>query len=129
MIRVYRLNCGSSGAEDAALTETIRTSRYLEWAETPEEADVFVMTGPARHDLRIALLRVWRDHIANRAPLVALGRASIDGQPFGRGGISEITEVEAIAKVDGIAPAPEVIETALRQAVQMWERRDQEVRS
>ena len=93
MITIYHINAGSSGAEERALGEAVAANRNLGWAATPEQADVFVVTGPVPPGVRPALLSVWRDFIAGRAPLIALGRASIDGHPFGKGGLAELAEV------------------------------------
>ena len=122
MIRVYRLNCGSTGAEDIALAETVRISKVLTWAVSPHEADVFVLTGPITRLTRPALLRIWQDLIVGRRPLVALGRSSIDGHPFGRGGIAELPDVVSSAKLDGSAPALSAIQSALIDAVRNYRR-------
>lgn len=118
MIAVYHLNAGSSGAEEQVLAETVATTRELMWAYTPAQADVFVVTGPIPQGIRPALLAVWRTYIAGRAPLIALGRASIDGYPFGRGGVTEIPEVQVAVKIDGDPPTVAAIQSGITQAMQ-----------
>jgi Ni,Fe-hydrogenase III small subunit len=120
MIRVYRLNCGSSGAADAALAEALRLSRRLCWAEVPEQADVFALTGPITVGVKPAVLRVWRDHVAGRAPLVVLGRDAVEGLPTGPGGISDVPELVVAAQVAGVAPAPAEIREVLEQVARTW---------
>ena len=118
MIAIYHLNAGSSGAEERVLAETIAATRSLAWAETPAQADVFIVTGPIPPPIRPALLSVWRDYIAGRAPLIALGRASIDGYPFGRGGVTEIPEIQIAAKIDGDPPTVSAIQAGITHALQ-----------
>jgi Ni,Fe-hydrogenase III small subunit len=118
MIAVYHLNAGSTGAEERALREAIAQSRELDWAATPAQADVFIVTGPIPQGVRPALLAVWRDYINERAPLIALGRASIDGYPFGRGGVTEIPELRVSAKIDGDPPTIAAIQSGIVQAMQ-----------
>ena len=119
MIAVFHIQGGSSGLEEHVLRDAIATSRTLTWAVTPAHADVFVLTGPVPIGLRPALLKLWREYIAERAPLVALGRASIDGYPFGRGGISEIPELQVSVKIDGDPPTATAVQAGLTQAFQV----------
>lgn len=118
MIAVYHLNAGSSGAEERSLDEAIRSARELIWAATPSHADVFIITGPIPLGIRPAVMAVWRDYIAERAPLIALGRASIDAHPFGRGGITELPELHVAVKIDGDPPTASAIVTGIKQAFQ-----------
>lgn len=118
MITIYHINAGSSGAEERALSEALAASRNLGLAATPEQADVFVVSGPIPPGVRPALLSIWRDFIAGRAPLVALGRASIDGHPFGKGGLAELAEIQVAAKIDGDPPTAAAIQAGITQALQ-----------
>ncbi len=118
MIAIYHLNAGSSGAEARALAEAIETTPELTWADSPAQADVFVVSGAIPLAMRPAFLAVWRDFIAERASLLALGRAAIDGYPFGRGGIGELTEIQVAAKIDGDPPLIAAIQAGITQAMQ-----------
>lgn len=118
MIAVFHLNAGSSATDERALEDAIATSRNLVWAESPAHADVFVITGPIPQGIRPAVALMWRDWIAGRAPLVAVGRASIDGHPFGRGGITEMPEIQVAAKIDGDPPIASAIQAGIQQALQ-----------
>ena len=117
VIAVYHLNAGSTGIEVRILADAIRSARNLTWAATPAHADIFVLTGPIPMLLRPALLNVWRDFIADRAPLIALGRASIDGHPFGRGGLAELPDIQVAAKIDGDPPTVAAIQAGIVQAL------------
>ncbi len=119
MIAVFHLNAGSSGVEERMLREAVAGSRALTWAATPAHADVFVLTGPITAGIRPALLTLWRDYIAERAPLVALGRTSIDGHPFGRSGVTDIPELHVAVKIDGDPPTITAIQAGITQAFQV----------
>ena len=118
MIAVYHLNAGSSGAEERVLAETIASTRELTWAASPAQADIFVLSGAIPLGMRPALLTVWRDWIMGRVPLVALGRASVDGYSFGRGGVTEMAEIVVSAKIDGDPPTVAAIQSGITQAMQ-----------
>lgn len=118
MIAIYHLNAGSSGAEERVLAEAIAATRELTWAATPAQADVFVLSGPIPPGIRPALLKIWRDFIVGRAPLIALGRASVDGYPFGRGGIAELADIQVAAKIDGDPPTVSAVQSGITQALQ-----------
>jgi Ni,Fe-hydrogenase III small subunit len=116
MIKVYRINTGSSGGCDVEIEATVAASADLAWADSPAGADVLLLTGPLTSACRPAFLAIWRE-LEGRVPLLAVGRCAIDGHPFGRGGVAELPEISA-RKLDGCPPTPKAIAEAIRSAAQ-----------
>lgn len=121
MIRIYRINTGSCGGCDEEIQAVIATSADMEWAHTPHDADLLVLTGPITQRSKPPLQRILRE--AAHTPLIVIGRCAIDGHPFGKGGVREIGEIEEVGaiavqhEVDGCPPDPEMIATAIREQV------------
>lgn len=115
MIKIYRVNTGSCGGCDVELEAAVASSRDLAWAETPGSADVVALCGPLTASSRPAFLALWKE-LAGRVPLLALGRCAIDGHPFGRGGVAEVTELRA-RTLDGCPALPGAIADSIRKAV------------
>jgi Ni,Fe-hydrogenase III small subunit len=122
MIKVYRINTGSCGGSDVEIEAAVSASGDIEWAESPYNADVLLLTGPLTSASRPAFLALWHE-LAGQVELLAVGRCAIDGHPFGRGGVAELPELSA-RKLDGCPPAPRAIVEAIRAAVKS----DQETR-
>lgn len=116
MIKVFRLNTGSCGGCDQEITALIATTADLSWANSPEEADVLLLTGPQTNGCRPVFQALWHE-LGGRVPLVAVGRCSIDGHPFGPGGLAENPAISARVKLDGCPPDPQAISAAIRQAL------------
>jgi energy-converting hydrogenase B subunit M len=115
MIRVYRVNTGSCGACDIEICSAIRANtaaKNIDWATTPQDADVLLLTGPITHGSRAPFLKLLQD--VGDIPLLAIGRCSIDGYPFGRGGIQAFEHVRARVHLDGCPPTPEAILEAIQ---------------
>ncbi len=113
MKRVYRLNSGSCGACDIEIQEVVLNTPGLEWAYSPQDADVLLLTGPIAPGIRAALLNLLRE--AGEKPLLAIGRCSIDGHPFGKGGVQQEEDltVQLNHRLDGCPPTPEAIKEVL----------------
>lgn len=116
MIKLFRMNTGSSGACDAEIEAAVFLNSDFAWAADPFEADVLLLTGPLTPTSKPAFLSVWNE-LAGTTPLLAIGRSAIDGHPYGRGGLAEIPSIIANAKLDGDPPTPEAIATAVRAAI------------
>jgi Ni,Fe-hydrogenase III small subunit len=116
MIKVYRINTGSCGGCDLEIESTVAHNADLEWADTPADADVLLLTGPLTLGSRPAFMAIWNEHGA-RIPLLAVGRCAIDGRPFGHGGLAAAPEIRARLMLDGCPPAPKAIVEAIRQVV------------
>jgi len=116
MIKVYRINTGSCGGCDLEISKAVAMSKDLRIADSPEEADVLLLTGPITPGSRPAFLALWRE-LGGRIPLVAVGRCAIDGHPFGAGGLAEQPTISARLKLDGCPPDPQAITTAIVQAL------------
>ena len=114
MINVYRINTGSCGGCDVEIEAAVAGSPALAWAETPDTADVLLLTGPLTSGSRAAFLELWKE-LAGHLPLLAIGRCAIDGHPFGRGGVAELPEIHA-QTLDGCPPTPAAIAEAVRRA-------------
>lgn len=116
MIKLFRINTGSSGACDAEIESAVFLNRDFAWAADPFEADLLLLTGPLTVASKPAFLAVWKG-LSGVTPLLAVGRSAIDGHPYGRGGLAENPTIAATAKLDGDPPTPEAIATAIRAAV------------
>jgi Ni,Fe-hydrogenase III small subunit len=113
MIRLYRVNTGSCGGCDREIAAAvIADTNTLTWVESPQDADVLLLTGPITPGSKAALLRLLRD--VGDMPLLAIGRCAIDGHPFGKGGVQETAEVTARAHLEGCPPSPETITDIIR---------------
>ena len=115
MIKVYRVNTGSCGGCDVEIEAAVASGAGLAWAETPENADVLVLTGPLTSSSRPIFLALWSE-LRGRMPLLAIGRCAIDGYPFGHSGIVDLPELAA-QTLDGCPPVPSAIVEAIKQAV------------
>jgi len=117
MIKVYRINSGSCGGCDAEIVAAVAQSNDLIWTDSPATADALLLTGPLTSGCRPAFMAIWRE-VGGQVPLLAIGRCAIDGHPFGRGGLAEMSEVTARLKLDGCPPEPRAIAEAIARAVQ-----------
>lgn len=115
MIKLYRINTGSCGGCDIEISIAVATDAELTWAASPYEADALLLTGPITLGSRADFVRLLRD--LEDIPLLAIGRCSIDGQPFGRGGVQEFRDLVVRLQLDGCPPAPEMIANAIREAL------------
>ena len=115
MIKVYRINTGSCGGCDVEIEAAIDGSRDLAWADSPYNADALVLTGPLTANSRPVFLALWNE-LGGRVPLLAVGRCAIDGHPFGRGGVAELSQVAA-RTLEGCPPTPGAIVEAIKQLV------------
>ncbi len=117
MIRLYRINTGSCGGCDreiaAAVMSDTNATNTLTWVESPQDADLLLLTGPITPGSKAALLRLLRD--VGDMPLLAIGRCAIDGHPFGKGGVQETADVTARAQLEGCPPTVETITDIIRQ--------------
>lgn len=116
MIRVFRFNTGSCGGCDVEIMAAVAQCDDIDWAASPHDADLLLLTGPLTTGSRGAFLAFWRE-LEGRVPLLAIGRCAIDGHPFGRGGLAECRDVETQLKLDGCPPDPRAIADAIRKAV------------
>lgn len=112
MIYLYRLNTGSCGGCDIEIEAAVAADDGLQWAATPFEADMLILTGPITHSCKAPLLRVLRE--VGDIPLLVVGRCAIDGHPFGKGGAQEMPDLPPYQKLEGCPPTPEAIANALR---------------
>lgn len=118
-IRVFHLCAGDCGACAAEVWAAVEGSSELDWAPTPQSADVIALTGSIPPASRNSLLAIYTSLVKDRLPLVAVGRCAIDGHPFGKGGIAALPEIAARRKVDGCPPLVEgVVEALLESARQ-----------
>ncbi|HJZ47361.1 MAG TPA: NADH:ubiquinone oxidoreductase [Roseiflexaceae bacterium] len=115
MIKVYRINTGSCGGCDVEIEAAVAHSRELSWADSPHTADALLLTGPLTTSSRPAFLALWSE-LGGRIPLLAVGRCAIDGHPFGRGGVAELSQVKA-RLLEGCPPAPGAIVEAIKRLV------------
>jgi Ni,Fe-hydrogenase III small subunit len=116
MIKIYRINTGSCGGCDVEIESAVAGNADLAWADTPDNADALLLTGPLTSASRPAFLALWGE-LGGRVPLLAIGRCAIDGHPFGRGGLVELPELAVRLKLDGCPPEPRTIADAIRRAV------------
>jgi Ni,Fe-hydrogenase III small subunit len=116
-VRVFHLCAGDCGACAAEVWAAVEGSPDLDWAATPQSADVVALTGSIPAASRTALLSIYTSQIKGRLPLVVVGRCAIDGHPFGKGGIAALPEIEARRKVDGCPPLVDGVVEALVQSV------------
>ena len=111
MIKVFRINTGSCGGCDAEIEAAVAGAAGLAWAESPERADVLLLTGPLTLLARPAFQTLW-ERLGGHVPLLAVGRCAIDGHPFGRGGVAELPGLTA-RTLDGCPPTPDAIADAI----------------
>jgi Ni,Fe-hydrogenase III small subunit len=116
MIKVFCINTGSCGGCDLEIGSAVAAQADLAWADSPNDADVLLLTGPLTVGSRAAFMTIWQE-LGQRIPLLAIGRCAIDGRPFGRGGLADSPEVEARLTLDGCPPEPKAIAEAIRKAV------------
>jgi Ni,Fe-hydrogenase III small subunit len=114
MVRVYRINTGSCGACDVIINEAVAAHAKLTWADSPQNADALLLTGPITPSSKAALVNLLRD--IGTIPIFAIGRCAIDGHPFGKGGIQATEEivVQIHHRLDECPPAPETIAQLLK---------------
>ncbi len=115
IIRIYRVNTGSCGGCDVEIAAAVERSAELAWADTPDSADLLLVTGPILGSGRAAFQSLC-DALGGRVPLLAVGRCAIDGHPFGRGGLAELAGLRAHT-LDGCAPTPDAIADGARRAL------------
>lgn len=108
---VYRLNTGSCGGCDSEIEAAIATDANLDYASTPLEADLLLLTGPVTHSSKAALQRILRE--AGEKPLLVVGRCAIDGYPFGKGGVEELEGIAMQQRLNGCPPDPKTIRDAV----------------
>lgn len=113
MLKLFRVNTGSCGGCDVEIVAAVERAADLAWADEPFDADALLLTGPVTAGARSAFLALLNE-LQGRVPLLAIGRCAIDGHPFGRGGLVELPEVVAVAKLDGCPPEPKAIADAIR---------------
>lgn len=116
MIKLFRINTGSSGGCDAEIASAVFSNHDFAWAASPFEADALLLTGPLTSASKPAFLAIWNE-LAGTVPLLAVGRSAIDGHPYGRGGLAENPTISASAKLDGDPPTPDAIANAIREVV------------
>ena len=85
MIKLFRMNTGSCGACDQIIDLSIHADRMLVWAETLQDADVLMLTGPITSAIRPLFLEMLEQ--AGDKPLVAIGQCAINGRPYAQGGL------------------------------------------
>lgn len=115
MIKLYKINTGSCGGCDVEIAITIAMDPELTWVDSPYEADALLLTGPVTVGCRVAVLNLLRE--ISTLPVVAIGRCSIDGHPFGKGGVRELKNLAVRLQLDGCPPASEAIAAAVREAL------------
>lgn len=118
MIKIFRMNTGSCGACDQIIDLSIHADRVLVWAETLQDADVLVLTGPVTALIRPLFLEMLEQ--AGDKPLLAIGQCAIDGRPYAQGGLAALPELEARARVfrvEGCPVTPEKVAEGVRQAL------------
>jgi Ni,Fe-hydrogenase III small subunit len=115
MIKLYRVNTGSCGGCDQEIGVAVAEAHDLTWSASPHEADALLLTGPITLGSRAAFVRFLRD--VGPQPLLAIGRCAIDGHPFGRGGVQELSNITVQLKLDGCPPEPAEIAAAIRAAL------------
>lgn len=114
-IRVYRINTGSCRGCDREIGTVVADEADLVWADTPQDADVLLLTGPITHGSKAALLKLLQD--VSHTPVLAIGRCAMDGHPFGKGGVAEFEEmmVQLRMRLDGCPPLPEAMVETIRK--------------
>lgn len=122
MIRIYRVNTGSCGGCDAEIAAAVFSDAGLAWADSPFDADALLLTGPVTAACRDVLLRLLRE--VGAVPVLAIGRCAIDGHPFGKGGVQEVSQITVRLKLEGCPPAPKEIAAAVRKALSAQESGD-----
>jgi Ni,Fe-hydrogenase III small subunit len=121
MIHVYCLNTGSCGGCDREIAMAVRHDAGLQWAESPQTAEVLLLTGPITSPCKAPLLQLLRE--VGPRPLLVVGRCAIDGAPFGKGGVREWKAQEGDGdlagqpRLDGCPTTPEAIAEAIRARV------------
>jgi Ni,Fe-hydrogenase III small subunit len=113
VIQVYRFNTGSCGGCDLEVIAALAAAADIDWAATPHEADVLLLTGPLTTDTKKAFMALLQE-LDHRAPIIAVGRCAIDGHPFGRGGVAVIPNLTVHLSLDGCPPTPVQIVEAIR---------------
>ncbi len=113
VIRVYRFNTGSCGGCDLEITAAIAAAADIDWATTPCEADVLLLTGPLTPGTRTAFMALLQE-LGHRALICAIGRCAIDGYPFGRGGVAVVPNLKVDVALNGCPPTPAQIIEAIR---------------
>ena len=108
-VRVWHLDTGGCGACAAEVWAAVESSRELQWAPGPDQADVVALTGSITPATRDAVLDLYHTFIAGRVPVVAVGRCAIDGYPFGAGGLVALGEIAVQARVESCPPLPPII--------------------
>ena len=108
-VRVWHLDIGGCGACAAEVWAAVESSRELQWAPGPDQADVVALTGPITPAARDAVLDLYHTFIAGRVPVVAVGRCAIDGYPYGNGGLVAGGEIAVQARVEACPPLPLII--------------------
>ncbi len=118
MIKLFRMNTGSCGACDQIIDLSIHADRMLVWAETLQDADVLMLTGPITSAIRPLFLEMLEQ--AGDKPLVAIGQCAINGRPYAQGGLAALSELETrarVSRVDGCPVTPEKVAEGVRLAL------------
>lgn len=118
MIKLFRLNTGSCGACDQIIDLSIHGDRMLVWAETLQDADVLLITGPITSTIRPLFLEMLKQ--AGDKPLLAVGQCAMDGRPYAQAGVKALPELEThprLSYVEGCPVTPERVAEAVRHAL------------
>lgn len=119
-VRVFHVCAGDCGACAAEVWAAVEGSPELEWAATPQTADVFALTGSVPAASRNAVLTVYNAFVQHAGepiqPIVVVGRCAIDGYPYGKGGVAALPMIAVRRKVDGCPPLTDVVVEALIEA-------------
>lgn len=113
MIKLFRINTGSCGACDAELIATVARTADLAWAADPYDADVLIVTGVFTAKAKPAFQALLSE-LNGQVPVLAVGRCTIDGYPYGRGGLADNPDVVVAAKVSGCPPPSQELIDAIR---------------
>lgn len=125
MIKLFRINTGSCGACDQIIDLSVHADRALAWAETIQDADVLLLTGPITSAVRPLFMDMLQQ--AGNKPLVAVGQCAIDGRPYGPCGVTAQPGLEdhlRLSMVEGCPVTPERVAEVIRQALTGTARRN-----
>lgn len=114
-VRVFHANSGSCGGCDNEIGLALYRQPRIEMVLTPTDADVWLITGIVNSFVRNYLTQALMS-TSHRPYVIATGLCAVNGQPFGKGGLTEAPEIPVNLRLLGCPARSEDIIGAIYNA-------------
>lgn len=114
-IRVFHANSGSCGGCDNEIGLALYRQPRIEMVITPGDADVWLITGVLNTFIRNYLTQTLIN-TTHQPYIIATGLCAVNGQPFGRNGLTDAPEIPVRLRLLGCPVRTEDIIGAIYNA-------------